>query len=104
MTERYDRDDDRARLLEAALKHVVFDGWSETALATAARDVGIPVERALNAFPGGANELIAFHSEMADRRMVNGLEFDLLAGAKVRELAAEAIRSRLEDNFEHREA
>jgi ubiquinone biosynthesis protein COQ9 len=65
----YDRDDDRARLLEAALDHVAFDGWSETALRAAATDTGIPIERALNAFPGGATELVAFHSETADRRM-----------------------------------
>ena len=32
-TEQYDRDADRARLLEAALDHVAFDGWNETALA-----------------------------------------------------------------------
>jgi ubiquinone biosynthesis protein COQ9 len=104
MTEAYDRDDDRARLLEAALDHVAFDGWSETALRAAAADTGIPIERALNAFPGGATELIAFHSETADRRMLEALALEPLAEMKVREKAARAIRLRLEANFRHREA
>lgn len=104
MTEAYDRDDDRARLLEAALDHVAFDGWSETALRAAAEDAGIPLERALNAFPGGATELIAFHSETADRRMLEALELEPLSDMKVREKAARAIRLRLEANFRHREA
>ena len=104
MTDTYDRDDDRARLLEAALDHVAFDGWSETALRAAAQDTGIPLERALNAFPGGATELIAFHSETADRRMLEALELEPLADMKVRDKAAKAIRLRLEANFRHREA
>jgi ubiquinone biosynthesis protein COQ9 len=104
MTERYDRDEDRVRLLEAALDHVAFDGWSETALRAAAEDTGIPLERALNAFPGGATELIAFHSETADRRMLEALELEPLAEMKVREKAAKAIRLRLEANMRNREA
>jgi ubiquinone biosynthesis protein COQ9 len=104
MTEQYDRDADRVRLLEAALDHVAFDGWSETALRAAAQDTGIPLERALNAFPGGATELIAFHSETADRRMLEALELEPLSEMKVREKAAKAIRLRLEANFRNREA
>ena len=104
MTERYDRDEDRARLLDAALDHVAFDGWSETAIRAAAEDTGIPLERALNAFPGGATELIAFHSETADRRMLEALELEPLSDMKVREKAAKAIRLRLEANFRNREA
>src|SRR3954471_86659 len=104
MTEPYDRDGDRARLLEAALDHVAFDGWSETALRAAATETGIPIERALNAFPGGAAELIAFHSETPPRRMLAARELEPLAEMKVREKAARAIRLRLEANFRHREA
>jgi ubiquinone biosynthesis protein COQ9 len=104
MTEGYDRDADRARLLEAALDHVAFDSWSETALRAAAQDADIPLERALNAFPGGATELIAFHSETADRRMLEALEREPLSEMKVREKAAKAIRLRLEANMRHREA
>jgi ubiquinone biosynthesis protein COQ9 len=104
MTETYDRDSDRARLLEAALAHVAFDGWSETSLKAAARDIGIPIERALNAFPGGATELVAFHSETADREMLAALGRERLNEMKVRDKAALAIRLRLEANIRHREA
>jgi ubiquinone biosynthesis protein COQ9 len=104
MTEAYDRDADRARLLDAALDHVAFDGWSEAALRAAAADTGIPLERALNAFPGGATELIAFHSETADRRMLEALALEPLSDMKVREKAAKAIRLRLEANMRNREA
>jgi len=100
----YDREADRARLLEAALDHVAFDGWSETALRAAARDIGIPLERALNAFPGGAAELVALHSTTADRAMVEALEREPLAEMRVRDKAARAIRLRLEANLRHREA
>jgi len=104
ITGSYDRDADRARLLDAALDHVAFDGWSETALRAAAEDTGIPLERALNAFPGGATELIAFHSESADREMLEALAREPLAEMKVREKATQAIRLRLEANLRHREA
>src|SRR3954453_21364854 len=103
-TGQYDRDADRARLLEAGLDHVAFDGWSETALRAAAQETGIPLERALNAFPGGATELIAFHSETADRRMLEALQLEPLSDMKVREKAARAIRLRLEANMRNREA
>jgi ubiquinone biosynthesis protein COQ9 len=102
--ESYDRDADRARLLAAALDHVAFDGWSETALRAAARDAGIPLERALNAFPGGATELVAFHSRSADRDMLAALGREPLAEMRVRDKAARAIRLRLEANVRHREA
>jgi ubiquinone biosynthesis protein COQ9 len=100
----YDRDADRERLLHAALAHVAFDGWSEASLKAAARDLGIPIERALNAFPGGATELVAFHSEMADRDMLAALGREPLSEMRVRDKAALAIRLRLEANIRHREA
>src|SRR3569833_292871 len=100
----YDRDDDCLCLLDAAQEHVAIDGWSETALRAAAEDAGIPLERALNAFPGGATELVAFHSETADRRMLEALAREPLGDMKIREKAAKAIRLRLEANFRNREA
>jgi ubiquinone biosynthesis protein COQ9 len=104
MAEHYDRDADRTRLLEAALTHVAFDGWGEAALRAAAQDTGIPIERALNAFPGGTAELVAFHSETADRAMIAALMREPLAEMPIREKAARAIRLRLEANMKHRES
>jgi ubiquinone biosynthesis protein COQ9 len=104
MTETYDRDADRAQLLDAVLVHVAFDGWSEAALTAAAKDLGIPMARALNAFPGGAAELVAFHSESADRAMIDALLREPLAELPIREKVARAIRLRLQANQPHREA
>ncbi len=94
----------RRRLLDATLAHVPFDGWTMTALQRAAADLGLESATAVNAFPGGAAELIAFHSAEADRRMLDELEpLDLLA-MRVRDRIAAAVRLRLEQNAEHREA
>jgi ubiquinone biosynthesis protein COQ9 len=104
MTEAYDRDADRAQLLEAVLVHVAFDGWSEAALTAAAKDLGIPLARALNAFPGGAAEMVAFHSESADRAMIDALLREPLSELPIREKVARAIRLRFAANLQHREA
>jgi ubiquinone biosynthesis protein COQ9 len=104
VSETYDRDADRAQLLEAVLAHVAFDGWSENALTAAAKDLRIPVARALNAFPGGAAEMVAFHSESADRAMIEALLRQPLSELPIREKVARAIRLRLEANQQHREA
>ncbi len=93
----------RRRLLEATLNHVPFDGWTMTALQRAAADLDLDAATAVNAFPGGAAELIAFHSAEADRRMLDELDTLDLPGMRVRDRIAAAVRLRLEQNAEHRE-
>jgi len=92
------------RLMDAALPHVPFDGWGEVALLAGARDLGIERGLALNAFPGGAIEMIEFHSRLADRRMVQAYESAGTTGLKLREKVALAVRLRLSANAPHREA
>ena len=94
----------RRRLLDATLNHVPFDGWTMTALQRAAADLGLDAATAVNAFPGGAAELIAFHSAEADRRMLDALQPLDLPGMRVRDRIAAAVRLRLEQNAAHREA
>ena len=94
----------RRRLLGATLNHVPFDGWTMTALQRAAADLGLDAATAVNAFPGGAVELIAFHSAEADRRMLDELQPLNLPGMRVRDRIAAAVRLRLEQNTAHREA
>src|SRR5262245_33137132 len=79
------------KLLDAALPHVPFDGWGETALLAGARDLGIERGLALNAFPGGAVEMIEYHSRLADRRMVEAYEAADTAALKIREKVVLAI-------------
>jgi ubiquinone biosynthesis protein COQ9 len=70
----------------------------------AVRDGAVTAEEASIAFPGGALDMIAYHSQRADRRMVAELEHRDLASMKLRDRITLAIRVRLEQNAAHREA
>ena len=94
----------REKLIDAVVTHVPFDGWGDKALLTAAQDLGVDPGLARNAFPGGAIELIDFHSRLADRRMVADFEQADKTGLKLREKVALAVRLRLSSNSAHREA
>ena len=78
----------RAGLLEAALRHVPFDGWTWTAIDAGARDLALAPGEAHRLFPGGPGELIRAFSAAADRRM----------------LIAAGVRARLDAVAAHREA
>ncbi|WP_133613213.1 COQ9 family protein [Dongia mobilis] len=92
----YDRDDDRERLAAAILPHVPFDGWSETAMKAGAADLGLDLARAVNAFPGGMAEVLAFAHRQADRRMEAALADEATrTHRRLHERIAHAIRLRL---------
>lgn len=94
----------RDALLEATLPHIAFDGWSAQALRHGAADLELPPEAVERAFPGGAAEAVAHFIAHADRRMLEALEAMDLPSMKVRERIATAIRVRLEQAAEHKEA
>jgi ubiquinone biosynthesis protein COQ9 len=94
----------REKLIDAVVTHVPFDGWGDKALLTAAQDLGVDPGLARNAFPGGAIEMIDFHSRLANRRMVADFEQADKTGLKLREKVALAVRLRLSSNTAHREA
>jgi ubiquinone biosynthesis protein COQ9 len=100
----YDRDADRLALLEATLSHAAFDGWSQKALDAGAKDAGIPMDRVLNAFPGGMAELLAFYHEVEDRAMLEAMARANVADMRVRDRIAFAVKARLQRNMRHREA
>ena len=94
----------REKLMDAAIAHVPFDGWGDKSLLAAAKDLGVDAALARNAFPGGAIEIIEFHSVLADRRMMAAYEAEATSELKLREKVALAIRLRLWANAAHREA
>lgn len=98
------REDQRDRLLEAALVHVPFDGWSRRSLFAGARDLGIEPSVARRLFPRGGDDLLAQLERWADRRMLAEAEARDLAGMRVRERIAALVRARLEALAPHREA
>jgi ubiquinone biosynthesis protein COQ9 len=100
----FDRDAVRTAIIDAALPHVPFDGWTQGVLQQGAADAGYDKIMALRVFPGGAVEAIEFWSHLADRRMLAELEQRDLAAMKVRERIATAVRVRLEQTAAHREA
>ncbi len=91
-------------ILLAALPHIPFDGWGEAALARGATDAGHDAATARRLFPGGAADMIAAHSALADRTMLEALARRDLDTMKVRERIIAAVRVRLEQNAPHREA
>ena len=99
-----DMDSLRENLIDAALAHVPFDGWGDKAVLAAAKDLGVDPVVARNAFPGGAIEMIEFHSLLADRRMVAEFGSTDRSELKLREKVALAVRLRLQANMAHREA
>jgi ubiquinone biosynthesis protein COQ9 len=94
MTTSYE--DAKTKLLDAALMHVPFDGWSETAFKAAIRDSEIDPTLARSIFPRGALDLaVAFH-KAGDAAMVERINSEDMSGMKFRDKVAAAVRFRLE--------
>lgn len=84
------------RLLDAALIHVPFDGWSDATLRAAATDLGVTAADARAACPRGAIDLaIAFHRR-GDDAMRARLDATDLSAMRFRDRIAMAVRFRLE--------
>ncbi|MDO9488314.1 MAG: COQ9 family protein, partial [Sphingomonadaceae bacterium] len=66
-------DELRPQLVEAMLKHVPFDGWSDKAAEAAGADLGLPPGRARIVFPGGAADMVGAYVDFADARMEQAL-------------------------------
>lgn len=92
----------RDAVLQAALSHVPFDGWSETTLRAAITDSGVAEGLARALFPrGGIDLAVAFHKD-GDGRMRDTLAANDLSQMRFRDRIAFAIRTRL-DLIEDRE-
>jgi ubiquinone biosynthesis protein COQ9 len=86
----------RDAVLAAALRHVPFDGWSETTLRAGIADSGIEPALARALFPrGGLDLAVAFHRQ-GDRKMTEALAAADLSTLRFREKIAKAVRLRIE--------
>ena len=99
-----ERREQRDRILEAALQHAAFDGWSTRTLLAAADDAGIDRATARRLFPQGGDSLLAWLDDWADRRMLEACPADELARLSIRRRIARLVRARLEPLTPHREA
>lgn len=83
------------RLIDAALLHVPFDGWSEATLRAATTDADVEPALARALFPRGAVDMaLAFHRR-GDLRMAEAIAAADLSGLRFRDKVAEAVRMRL---------
>ena len=96
--------DERQALLERALVHVAFDGWTEASLRAAAADLDYDWSIARRAFPRGVRDLIAFFDAEVDRRMVAAFDDLDLESLRIRNRIAATVRTRLEICAPYREA
>ncbi|MDX1781133.1 MAG: COQ9 family protein [Thalassovita sp.] len=91
------------RLLDAALMHVAFDGWTEDTFRAAIQDAEVDPAVARAVCPRGAVDLaVAFHKR-GDAAMAARLQDTDLSTMRFRDRIAAAVRFRLEA-IEDREA
>lgn len=83
-------------LLDAALMHVPFDGWSETAFKAAISDVDVSPAVARGLFPRGAIDLATAYHRKGDDAMIAALEARDMTEMRFRDRVALAVRLRLE--------
>ena len=89
-------DELRDALADRLPGHAVFDGWSQTALAGAAAELGVPADRAALCFPGGAIEMIDAWFAAIDQAMAARLAALDLPAMKIRERIRTALLIRLD--------
>jgi len=83
-------------LLDAALGHVPFDGWSDATLRAAAADAGIDPAVARALFPRGGVDMAAAFHRRGDAAMLARIAHEDLSGLRFRDRIAAAVRFRLE--------
>lgn len=86
----------KARILQAALPHVAFDGWSAATLVAAMTDSGVAPGLAQALFPRGGIDLAVAYHRAGDTAMAEALAERDLSGLRFRDRVALAIRLRLE--------
>ncbi|TNC63922.1 COQ9 family protein [Rubellimicrobium roseum] len=88
-------DPTRAALLRAILPHVPFDGWSDRAFASAAREAEVTMAEARAAAPRGPLDLAVEWHRQGDRAMGKALACADLGAMRLRDRVAFAIKSRM---------
>ncbi|PLS23276.1 COQ9 family protein [Neptunicoccus cionae] len=86
----------RAKLLEAAVPHVVFDGWSDATFAAAVAESGVDAGLAAQACPRKGLDLAVAYHRQGDREMLAAMDEADLAAMRYSERVALALRARLD--------
>lgn len=88
--------DPKTRLLEAAERHVAFDGWSKTCFDASVAESGIDTTVAHALCPRGAVDLAVAYHQRGDAQMVAAIGAAASSELKIREKITQAVRLRLE--------
>lgn len=88
--------DPKMRLLDAAVTHVPFDGWSEVTFQAAIADSKVAPTVARAVCPRGAVDLAVAYHQQSDAQMIAALEKEDLTQLRFRDRIARALRLRLE--------
>ncbi len=86
----------REQLLDAALAHVPFDGWSEATFRASIADTGTEPGLARSVCPRGAVDLALAYHARGDAAMLARLKSEDLGEMRFRDRIAAAVRFRLE--------
>lgn len=84
------------RILEAAIVHVPFDGWSEATFRAAIADSGADAATARMVFPNGGVDLALAYHRRGDAAMQTALAAEDLTALRFRDRVARAVRLRIE--------
>jgi ubiquinone biosynthesis protein COQ9 len=88
-------DEIRAALAPAVASNAAFDGWNTRAVDSAAAAIGVDLDVARLAFPGGASDMIDGWFAAVDAEMLDRLPADALAKMKIRERITALVETRL---------
>jgi ubiquinone biosynthesis protein COQ9 len=88
--------DPKTQLLDAALAHVAFDGWTPMTFKAAVQDSGIDPTVARAVCPRGAVDLAVAYHKRGDERMLEALAAEDLTALRFRDRIARAVQLRLE--------
>lgn len=86
-----------AALVDAALPHVSFDGWSQATLNAAATESGLAPGLVQSLVPRGPVDLALAYHRMGDQAMTKALAATDLSTLRFREKVTLAVRLRLAD-------
>lgn len=86
----------RDALLDAALNHVPFDGWSDATFTAAARDAQVELTLAKAVCPRGPVDLALAYHQRGDDAMLERLQAENMTTLRFRDKVAVAVRYRLE--------
>ncbi|HBM38972.1 MAG TPA: COQ9 family protein [Sulfitobacter sp.] len=86
----------KEQLLDAALMHVAFDGWSEATFKAAVSDTGMDPTVARAVCPRGAVDLAVAYHKRGDQQMIDRMKTENMTEMKFSAKVAAMVRFRLE--------